>query len=76
MYKNGDEFQNDNKRLLSNYKYQIDHFIARGTYGMVYKVKRVYKTHSNLDVEVNLNKLDLLVSNSINLKFSPILRKK
>ena len=61
MYKNGDEFQNGNKRLRTNYKYQIEEYIGRGAYGMVYKVRRVYETHSNLDVEVNLNKLDLSV---------------
>jgi hypothetical protein len=56
MYKKGDEFQNENKRLPANYKYQIDHFVDSGTYGFVYKVRRVYGEHTNLDVEVNLNK--------------------
>jgi hypothetical protein len=69
MYKKGDEFQNENKRLTTNYKYKIDHFIAKGAYGRVYKVRRVYEADTNLDAEVNLNKLDLNVSNSFNLKF-------
>ena len=56
MFRNGDEFQNKSKRLTTNYKYQIDHFIDSGAYGMVYKVRRVYETHTNLDVEINLNK--------------------
>ncbi len=59
MYQKGDEFQNENKRLTANYKYQIDHFVDKGAYGFVYKVRRVYGAHTNLDVEVNLNKLDI-----------------
>jgi hypothetical protein len=61
MYKKGDEFKNENKRLRTNYKYQIEEYIGRGAYGMVFKVSRVYETHANLDVEVNLNKLDIFV---------------
>ncbi len=53
MYKNGDEFQNENK---ANYKYQIEEYIDSGANGRVYKVRRVYETQANLDVEVNLNK--------------------
>ena len=56
MYKKGDEFQNENKRITTNYKYQIDHFVDSGTYGFVYKVRRVYETHTNLEVALNLDK--------------------
>ncbi len=59
MYRKGEEFQNKSKLLTANYKYQIDHFVDSGTYGFVYKVRRVYGEHTNLDVEVNLNKLDI-----------------
>jgi hypothetical protein len=61
MYNEGDEFQNENKPLTTNYKYKIDHFIDKGAFGFVYKVRRVYEPHTNLDVEINLNKLDFFV---------------
>jgi len=56
MYKNGDEFQNENKSIIENYKYLIEEYIDSGANGRVYKVRRVYETQANLDVEVNLNK--------------------
>ncbi len=56
MFKSGDVFQNNDNRFKTNYKYQIDEYIDRGAFGRVYKVSRVYETHTYLDVEVNLNK--------------------
>jgi hypothetical protein len=54
MYKKGDKLQNE--RLKTNYKYQVEECINHGAYGPVYKVKRVYETHRNFDVEANLTK--------------------
>jgi hypothetical protein len=56
MYKNGEVFQNEDKSIIKNYKYQIEEYIGSGANGMVYKVRRVFETQTNLDVEVNLNK--------------------